>query len=140
MNRQVLLAVILGAVALLGLYYWLESRKISAPEGGGPEMVAVEVPQLSQAAAQGKLVFEQFCAACHGANAAGQEGVAPPLVHRIYESGHHADVAFQIAAQNGVRAHHWPFGNMPPIEGITAEQVAQVVTYVRELQRANGIN
>jgi hypothetical protein len=39
----------------------------------------------------------------------------------------------------GVQAHHWRFGNMPPVEGITRAEVATIITYIRELQRANGI-
>jgi len=80
------------------------------------------------------------CAACHGANAAGQDGVAPPLVHVIYEPSHHGDEAFQRAAELGVRGHHWPFGNMPPVEGVTRADVTMITAYIRELQRANGIN
>jgi hypothetical protein len=49
-------------------------------------------------------------------------------------------MAFVLAAQNGVRAHHWKFGNMPRIEGLTQGDVKMVVAYVRELQRANGID
>ncbi len=41
----------------------------------------------------------------------------PRLVHKIYEPNHHADFAFQRAAAQGVKAHHWKFGNMPKIEG-----------------------
>ncbi|HBM41471.1 MAG TPA: cytochrome C, partial [Sulfitobacter sp.] len=50
------------------------------------------------------------------------------------------DAAFLLAAKQGVRAHHWKFGNMPPVEGVTPGDVKMVVAYVRELQRANGIN
>ena len=53
---------------------------------------------LSQNAQIGQLAFEAKCAACHGLNAAGQDGVAPPLVHIIYEPSHHGDEAFQRAA------------------------------------------
>jgi mono/diheme cytochrome c family protein len=95
---------------------------------------------LSQNAKIGKLGFEAKCAACHGMNAAGQEGVAPPLVHKIYEPSHHGDEAFQRAAALGVRRHHWPFGDMPPVEGVTRGDVTMIVAYIRELQRANGIN
>lgn len=52
---------------------------------------------LSQNASIGQLGFEAKCAACHGLNAAGQDGVAPPLVHIIYEPSHHGDEAFQRA-------------------------------------------
>ena len=73
-------------------------------------------------------------------NAVGQDGVAPPLVHKIYEPSHHGDESFQRAAAVGVRAHHWSFGDMPAVEGITRGDVTMIVAYIRELQRANGIN
>ncbi|UZD90837.1 c-type cytochrome [Cognatishimia activa] len=107
----------------------------------GEQIVQVALPSaLSDDAELGKRFFEAKCAACHGANAAGKKGTAPPLVHKIYEPSHHSDVSFVLAAQNGVRAHHWKFGNMPKIEGITKGEVMLVTKYVRELQRANGIN
>jgi hypothetical protein len=40
---------------------------------------------------------------------------------------------------NGVKAHHWEFGNMPKIEGVTPEDVDQIVKYVRWLQTQAGI-
>ena len=95
---------------------------------------------LSQNAESGKRSFEAKCAACHGVNAAGQDGVAPPLVHKVYEPSHHGDESFQRAASLGVRAHHWPFGNMPAVEGLTRGDVKMIIAYIRELQRANGIN
>lgn len=108
------------------------------PEGA--PIVEVAIPaELSSEAQIGQRVFEAKCVACHGENAAGQNGVAPPLVHKIYEPGHHSDMAFVLAAKNGVRAHHWPFGNMPPVEGVTDADVKYVARYVRELQKENGI-
>ncbi|MFZ8875205.1 MAG: cytochrome c, partial [Paracoccaceae bacterium] len=61
------------------------------------------------------------------------------LVHKIYEPSHHGDQSFQMAVAMGVRSHHWKFGNMPAIEGLSREDVFQITQYVRELQRANGI-
>lgn len=107
--------------------------------GGGPALAEVRVPELSDKASQGKAVFDQNCAQCHGPNAAGIDGAGPPLVHRIYEPSHHGDMAFQLAAAQGVRQHHWRFGNMPPVDGVSEKDVAAITTYVRELQRANGI-
>lgn len=107
----------------------------------GAPIVEVRVPaELSSTARVGKLAFEAKCAACHGENAGGREGSAPPLVHKIYEPSHHGDMSFQLAAQNGVRSHHWKYGNMPPVDGLTVGDVRGIVTYVRELQRENGIN
>lgn len=107
----------------------------------GDPIKEVRVPEeLSAEAAIGKRAFDAKCSTCHGANAAGQNGVAPPLVHKIYEPGHHADEAFQRAAMGGVRAHHWKFGDMPPVTGVTRGDVQYIALYVRELQRENGIN
>ena len=103
-------------------------------------IVDVSLPaELSPQAQIGKRAFEVACSACHGLNAAGQNGVAPPLVHITYEPNHHGEGAFLAAAQNGVQAHHWDFGNMPPIEGLTSGDVRAIVQYIRELQRENGI-
>ena len=144
---------ILGFLVLgVGVFIWNSTRPLEQPghtmttpdlsrvDAGAP-IVEVTLPEeLSANAEIGKRAFEAKCAVCHGANAAGQNGVAPPLVHKIYEPSHHADMAFVMAAQNGVRAHHWNFGNMPPVEGLTQGDVMMIATYVRELQRANGIN
>jgi cytochrome c2 len=86
----------------------------------------------------GETTFNANCAACHGKQAAGTDH-GPPLVHKIYEPHHHGDQAFQYAAANGVRAHHWEFGNMPKVEGVTPGDVDQIVKYVRWLQRQAGI-
>ncbi len=82
--------------------------------------------------------FNTFCARCHGAEGVGTKQ-GPPLVHKIYEPNHHGDAAFQRAVANGVRAHHWQFGDMPKIEGVKSEDVDQIVKYVRWLQRQAGI-
>ena len=95
---------------------------------------------LSKNAQIGKLAFEAKCTSCHGTNAAGRDGVAPPLVHIIYESNHHGDESFQRAVAMGVQAHHWSFGNMPAVEGLTRGDVMMIIKYIRELQRENGIN
>ena len=87
---------------------------------------------------EGEIKFNTLCARCHGSQGRGTDN-GPPLVHKIYEPSHHADMAFQRAAAQGVRAHHWKFGNMPKIEGATPEDVTQIIGYVRWLQRQAGI-
>ena len=107
----------------------------------GDALVAITVPEsLTPEATMGQRAFDATCAACHGENATGRRGFGPPLVHRIYEPSHHSDMAFQLAVQNGVRAHHWKFGDMPPQTGLTRSDVANIVAAVREVQRENGIN
>lgn len=86
----------------------------------------------------GAELYAQACATCHGADLRGTDQ-GPPFLDRIYEPGHHPDVAFVAAALMGVRSHHWDFGNMPRIEGITEEQVEAIAAFVREEQRTAGI-
>ncbi len=116
----------------------------SALASGGADSETIISPvlpdTLSERAQMGERAFVAKCAECHGENAGGLKRKGPPLVHRIYEPAHHADYAFVLAVQNGVRAHHWPFGDMAPVSGLTEADVGAIVAYVRELQQANGIN
>lgn len=144
MNKYLIGALAVAGIAVAG-WYGAQSLTAEDPTPGpvaeGAPMVEVTVPaQLSAQARQGEGYFNVACASCHGADAAGQDGIAPPLVHRIYEPAHHGDMAFVMAARAGVQAHHWPFGNMPPVEqNLTDGEIGAIIAYVRELQRANGI-
>ena len=119
----------LGAAVLLSKFF-----------RGEPEtaIVAVSMPELSSEASVGQILFNNNCASCHGDRASGTDN-GPPLIHDIYNPGHHSDDAFYLAAANGVVQHYWPFGNMPKQEHVAADEVAKIVQYVRELQTANGI-
>ena len=102
------------------------------------DTVAVVVPDLSENAQAGERTFNANCALCHGPNASGT-GLGPPLVHKIYEPGHHQDFTIESAVRNGVPAHHWQFGNMLPVPTVSDEEIPNIICYIRELQRANGI-
>ena len=103
----------------------------------GP-MIDFSAPALPAAAPPGAKLFADKCGSCHGQNATGSDK-GPPLVHKTYEPSHHGDEAFYRAVQQGVQSHHWPFGNMPPIEGVPDDQIGQIIAYVRALQVAKGI-
>lgn len=100
--------------------------------------VNVRIPALSEQASAGKRAYDANCASCHGVNAAGGDR-GPPLVHDIYNPGHHTDQSFVRAARLGVPRHHWNFGNMPPQPNVSFEETVDIIRYIRELQRANGI-
>lgn len=86
----------------------------------------------------GKVLYEKNCAACHGLSLDGTDK-GPPFLHRVYIPSHHGDAAFQLAAKNGVRAHHWKFGDMQPVPAVSANDVAHITAYVRLKQRKAGI-
>jgi mono/diheme cytochrome c family protein len=103
-----------------------------------PARAAADAPPTPPELSEGERLFEASCARCHGPRGTGSEQ-GPPLVHVIYEPNHHSDAAFQLAAANGVRAHHWQFGDMAPVPGVTQGQVSEITAYVRWLQRLAGI-
>ncbi|MDE0148801.1 MAG: cytochrome c [Rhodospirillaceae bacterium] len=145
LKQSAILLVLAGALVAGGYFLFGASDRRATPEAateaGGAPMVEIVLPDaLSDRAQSGKRLFDENCVTCHGPNAAGQEELGPPLVHIIYEPGHHGDESFQRAVALGVRAHHWRFGNMAPVEGLSRDDVALIVAYIRELQRANGIN
>lgn len=127
---------IVGAIlaAVAGILGW----RLLAPSGGA-EPVVVVVPSFSSEAQLGAQSYDVNCARCHGVNAAGTDR-GPPLVHVLYTSGHHADMAFVLAARVGVSQHHWSFGKMPPQPELADAEIASITRYVRELQKANGID
>jgi len=98
----------------------------------------VVASQVSGPLAVGKMAYDVHCASCHGTNGVGTDK-GPPMLHRYYHRGHHGDGAFFIAAKRGVRQHHWKFGDMKPVPAATDAQLANIVKYVRELQRVNGL-
>jgi len=112
---------------LLGASAWAQSGNALLPGRG-----------FMPNPAKGKQLFEKNCAECHGANLKGTDK-GPPLLHRIYEPNHHSDVAFQLAVRNGTRQHHWRFGDMPPVTGLTREDVGHITAYIRRQQRQAGI-
>ena len=140
-NSLRVIVVAMVAVLAAGAFWNSRPSPVAvqpAAHSANAETIAVTMPELSAAEKSGQVKYSMLCAQCHGANAGGtMQG--PPLIHKIYEPSHHGDMAFLLAAQNGVRAHHWNFGDMPAVEGSNDEMVAEIVTFIRAVQRANGI-
>ena len=93
--------------------------------------------QKKVSAESGSSLFLKNCSMCHGKYAQGSK-MGPPLVHKVYEPSHHDDASFYRAVDQGVKAHHWSFGNMPAIK-ISRDKVTMIIQYIRDLQLAAGI-
>ncbi len=114
----------------------IERIRAAATLPAGPSTAAD--PEPAAGAREGAKLFATKCAGCHGAGAVGSDK-GPTLVHKIYEPGHHGDASFYRAVRQGVRQHHWTFGAMPPMPDVSDSEVGRIISYVRELQRAIGI-
>jgi cytochrome c2 len=83
---------------------------------------------------KGQLLYEKYCSSCHGVELNGSDK-GPTLIHPFYKPSHHGDKSFYRAALQGVKQHHWDFGDMPPVEGMTPKKMDSVVPYVRYYQQ-----
>ena len=102
------------------------------------EKVNVKAPRVPFKFGRGMKKYRDMCAKCHGKWGDGTEQ-GPPLIHPFYKPSHHGDPAFYQAVLRGVTAHHWKFGNMPPVEGATSKDVDKIVPFIRWLQKENGV-
>ena len=100
-------------------------------EDGG---IPVQDPDM---VAAGNDLYQANCASCHGSDLRGTD-LGPSHLSIVYEPNHHGDAAFLLAAQRGVQPHHWSFGPMPPVPGLTPDDIAAIVAFVRENQRIEG--
>jgi len=112
-----------------------------SPEPGvDPDVAAARgaIAEIPAEYAEGDRLYQRDCARCHGEDGLGSLS-GPPLLHRIYQPTHHADAAFLLAVGTGVRAHHWGYGDMEALPGVSPEEVGQITSYIRWLQRGVGI-
>jgi PQQ-dependent dehydrogenase (methanol/ethanol family) len=108
-------------------FFWLIVASLAHAQGR-PDTQANPFAGDANAAAAGKRLFDASCVACHGASGAGTER-APPL-----DSGRlkHGDEDFDVfqTIQKGVAGTQ-----MPPFASFRAEELWQLVSYVRSLSR-----
>lgn len=122
-----------GLLLLMLLFVGCSGSPSSSGAPAGP------VPKAPAELAKGETLFNTHCARCHGEGARGTDH-GPSFLSKIYEPSHHGDAAFQLAPQRGVRAHHWNFGDMPKIDGVSPQEIDQIISYVRWVQKQAGIS
>lgn len=82
-------------------------------------------------------VYADNCASCHGADLRGTDK-GPSQLSIVYEPNHHPDDAYRSAIANGTPQHHWNFGDMPPVQGLTTDEVEAVIAFIRAEQARQG--
>ena len=86
---------------------------------------------------RGAQVYAEACASCHGSDLRGTDK-GPSHLSIVYEPNHHTDDSFRNAIANGARQHHWSFGDMEPVEGLSDTEVEAVIAFVRAEQLRQG--
>jgi hypothetical protein len=99
---------------------------------------ALSTPKVPFKHALGMKKYQKNCSSCHGKWIEGTKN-GPPLLHGFYKPSHHNDRAFYRAVLKGIFEHHWKFGAMPRIEGITVKDMDKIVPFLRWLQQEKGL-
>jgi mono/diheme cytochrome c family protein len=110
------------------------SLLVACADGTAGPDIAPQDPQLVD---QGADLYAAHCAECHGEDLRGTD-LGPSHLSIVYEPNHHGDFAFILAVEQGSPAHHWSFGDMAPVEGLTLDDVTAIIAFVREQQRIEG--
>ena len=99
---------------------------------GGEDPDRTETNTASSGLAEGERLYQANCASCHGTDLRGTDK-GPSHLSEVYEPNHHSDQAFVLAAKNGVRAHHWKFGDMAPVPRVDDGELSLPILYVRDV-------
>lgn len=108
------------------------SAVLAAACGDDSEPAATPTSDLDGAG-----LYAANCASCHGADLQGTSQ-GPSHLSIVYEPNHHGDGAFRAAIRNGAPQHHWDFGDMPPVEGLTDDEVGAIISFIRAEQEERG--
>ena len=114
---------ILVLFALAFGFMSLVRKPVSAPDQGG----------LPASITRGKQVYLQQCLACHQADALGVSGMNPPLVKTKFVLGDKPTlVKIVLNGMTGIEVEGEDYpGVMAPHSDLTDQQIADVLTYVR---------
>lgn len=110
---------------------------VNACSGGSTGSGADIAAQDPELVTLGGGLYEANCAQCHGSDLRGTDQ-GPSHLSEVYEPGHHTDQAFLMAVKFGSQAHHWPYGAMAPVPGLSDDDIAAITAFVREQQRLKG--
>ena len=109
---------------------------VGCSNGAGTDQSAPD-DSINTIGSIGAEVYANSCALCHGADLRGTDK-GPSQLSIVYEPNHHPDDAYRSAIANGAPQHHWTFGNMPPVAGLTDEEVESVIAFIRAEQSRQG--
>jgi len=125
--------VILAIVVVGG-----EESSSSAPRDPMTGKTEFDIPvQDPQLVAEGDALYQASCSVCHGSDLRGTP-IGPSHLSVIYNPDHHGEGSFAAAVVTGVQAHHWNFGDMPPVPTITEADFERIMAFIRENQRIEG--
>ena len=138
-NRFWLFLIFLALLAIGGVFLWRDKRMGT---GESVTINGITVPPipalLPEEVAKGEVLYNQYCASCHGIDLAGApdwktrnpDGTLPPPPHDSSgHTWHHSDaLLMQIIADGGLPEN----GNMPAFKTIlTDDEINLTLSYIK---------
>ena len=116
---------------LTGLAILLAITGVAQQKKAISKIIPANTPKASIAA--GELVYSQFCVSCHLPDGGGVENLNPPLINTAFINGDKAMLITTILnGMSQVEIKGERYNNvMPAFNYLADEQVADVLTYVR---------
>jgi mono/diheme cytochrome c family protein len=102
---------------------------------GGGEPAA---PSVAGDVDSGAVLYDRNCAGCHGADGTGAAD-GPGLLYEQYALPGFDDQALVSAIVQGAPEEAWEYGAMPRIRGLSDQDLADLVAFVRALQGEAGL-
>ena len=122
---------------LLPLLGIAQTKKKPVAKAGGAQKNA------QASIARGETVYQTYCLACHQVDGSGVPNLNPPLIQNDWVLGSKSRLIEQVLhGSNGkVEIDGETFHNtMPPMNHLTDQQIADVITYVRKSFGNNASN
>ena len=140
MNKRLKLTFALASlIAVVGMLFWQQQIRFENESVTINEITVPPVPALdAKEIAQGKEIYNQYCASCHGANLEGVPNwkifqpdgtLLPPPHDSNGHTWHHPDVLLiQIISDGGLPEN----GNMPSYKEILSEdEMYAVLAFIK---------
>lgn len=120
--------IIVLTLLLLPFFAVAQTKKVQK------KSAATSTASLQQSIGNGKTVYATFCLSCHQADGSGVPNLNPPLIQNNWVLGPKNVLIEQVlkGSKGKVEIDGETFHNsMPPMAHLTDQQIADVITYVR---------
>ncbi len=121
--KKITFFALIGSLFVISTLLMSQTKKPASAAPGG----------LAASITRGKQVYLEQCLACHQADALGVSGMNPPLVKTKFVLGDKATlVKIVLNGMTGIEVEGEDYhGVMAPHSDLTDQQIADVLTYVR---------
>jgi mono/diheme cytochrome c family protein len=134
MKKHTVFLVLTGSLFVIATVLMSQTTKPAATKSGAAAKPASAAPGgVAASITRGKQVYLEQCLACHQADALGVSGMNPPLVKTKFVLGDKAKlVKIVLNGMTGIEIEGEDYhGVMAPHSDLTDQQIADVLTYVR---------